>query len=202
MPNQHSLTSALFTLFYKDIMKKVKVKYKLTMQCWLSKKCPSCPELSLSHPLLIFQTLVQCYEITKRKSKIQLKNHNHGKIVYKTSSGDINNNIGFQKLSKLNQLESEILLFSSYLKLWIIYHTMRQCVTRSLFQFSRREREFLSFNLMFETRTRISFFQSRASRREREFLFSISGFETRTRIEIETILARIFENYIYCSFID
>ena len=66
-----------------------------------------------------------------------------------------------------------------------------QSVTRSLFQFSRREREFLSFNLMFETRTRISFSQSRASRREREFLFSISGFETRTRIEIKTILARI-----------
>ena len=69
--------------------------------------------------------------------------------------------------------------------------TPRQCVTRSLFQFSRREREFLSSNLMFETRTRISFSQSRASRREREFLFSISGFETRTRIEIETILAKI-----------
>ena len=78
----------------------------------------------------------------------------------------------------------------------------RQSVTRSLFQFSRREREFHSFNLMFETRTRISFSQSRASRREREFLFSISGFETRTRIEIETILARIFENYIYCLFND
>ena len=69
-----------------------------------------------------------------------------------------------------------------------------QSVARSLFQFSRRDREFLSFNLMFETRTRISFSQSRASRRVREFLFSISGFETRTRIEIMTILARIFEN--------
>ena len=79
---------------------------------------------------------------------------------------------------------------------------MIQGVTRSLFQFSRREREFLSFNLMFETRTRISFSQSRASRREREFLFSISDIETRTGIEIETILARIFGNYIYCLFID
>ena len=39
----------------------------------------------------------------------------------------------------------------------------RQGVTRSLFQFSRREREFFSFNLMFETRTRISFSQSRFS---------------------------------------
>ena len=81
-------------------------------------------------------------------------------------------------------------------------HTQNQSVTRSLFQFSRREREFLSFNLMFETGTRISFSQSRASRREREFLLSISDIETRTRIEIETILARIFGNYIYCLFID
>ena len=72
-----------------------------------------------------------------------------------------------------------------------------QDVTRSLFQLSRRERECLSFNLMFETRTRISFSQSRASRREREFLFSISGFETRTRIKIGTILARIFVNFIF-----
>ena len=78
----------------------------------------------------------------------------------------------------------------------------RQGVTRSLFQFSRRDREFLSFNLMFETRMRISFSQSRASRREREFLFSILGFETRTRIEIDTILGRIFWIYIYCLFID
>ena len=77
-----------------------------------------------------------------------------------------------------------------------------QCVTRSLFQFSRQEREFLSFNLMFETRMRISFSQSRASRRERELICSISGFETRTRIEIKTILTRIFGNYIYCLFID
>ena len=73
---------------------------------------------------------------------------------------------------------------------------------RSLFQFSRRERVFLSFNLMFETGTRISFPQSHASRREREFHFSILGFDTRTRIENETILARIFGNYIYCLFID
>ena len=76
----------------------------------------------------------------------------------------------------------------------------RQSVTRSLFQISRRTREFLSFNLMFETRTRISFSQSRAS--GREFLFSISDIETRTRIELETILARIFGNYIFCLFID
>ena len=40
------------------------------------------------------------------------------------------------------------------------------------------------------------------SRQEREFHLSISGFETRTRIEIETILARIFGNSIYCLFID
>ena len=55
---------------------------------------------------------------------------------------------------------------------------------------------------MFETGTRISFSQSCASRREREFLLAISDIETRTRIEIETILARIFENYIYCLFND
>ena len=73
-----------------------------------------------------------------------------------------------------------------------------QGVTRSLFQFSRRKWEFLSFNLMIETRMRISFSQSRASRREREFRFPISGFETRTRIEIKTILARSFGNYFYC----
>ena len=79
---------------------------------------------------------------------------------------------------------------------------IKQSVTRSLFQFSRREREFLHFNLMFETGTRISFSQSRASRREREFHFPISRIETRTKIEIETILARIFRNSINCLFID
>ena len=77
--------------------------------------------------------------------------------------------------------------------------------TRIAFFWSRvrdeNENFFLSFSC-FETRTRISFSQSRASRREREFLFSISDIETRTRIEIETILARIFGNYIYCLFID
>ena len=59
-----------------------------------------------------------------------------------------------------------------------------QCPARGLFQLSRRDREYLSFNLVlrdgienfflsvscFETRSRFSFFQSRASRREREFL--------------------------------
>ena len=77
--------------------------------------------------------------------------------------------------------------------------------TRIAFFWSRvrdeNENFFLSFSC-FETRTRISFSQSRASRREREFLFSISDIETRTGIEIETILARIFGNYIYCLFID
>ena len=54
-----------------------------------------------------------------------------------------------------------------------------------------------------ETGTRIPFFQSHVrDENENLFFFSISGFETRTRIEIETILARIFENYIYRSFID
>ena len=59
----------------------------------------------------------------------------------------------------------------------------------------RRDREFLSSSLMlrdeieifflsiscFETRSRISFFQSRASRRAWEFFHLISGFETRAR---------------------
>ena len=54
---------------------------------------------------------------------------------------------------------------------------------------SRREPELLSFNLVLLDENE-------------NFFFSISGFETRTRIEIETILARIFKNYIYCSFID
>ena len=57
---------------------------------------------------------------------------------------------------------SDLYLISCFCFVW----SSVQCVTKSLFQFSRRE--FLSFNLMFETRTRISFFQSRASRRERE----------------------------------
>ena len=81
---------------------------------------------------------------------------------------------------------------------------MRQGVTRSLFQFLRRKQDFLSFNLMYETRRGIVFSQSRASRQEREFLFSISGFEARTRIEIETILARIFgkKTFIDCLLTD
>ena len=54
-----------------------------------------------------------------------------------------------------------------------------------------QEREFLSFNLLFETRTRIFLTQFRASRREPEFVFvfSISGFETRKGTQIGTILA-------------
>ena len=52
---------------------------------------------------------------------------------------------------------------------------------------SRWEREFIFLNLVL---------------RDENFIFLISGFETRTRIEIETILARIFGNYIVCFFID
>ena len=55
-----------------------------------------------------------------------------------------------------------------------------QCLTISLVQLSRREREFLPFSLVFETRMRISFFQSRVSRKERKLLsFNL---ETRTGI--------------------
>ena len=71
-----------------------------------------------------------------------------------------------------------------------------QCPTRALFQLSRRDREYLSFNLVSETGSRISFFRSHASRRDRDFLsfnlvlrdehenffLSISCFETSTRI--------------------
>ena len=71
-----------------------------------------------------------------------------------------------------------------------------QCPTRALFQLSRRDREYLSFNLVSETGSRISFFQSHASRRDRDFLsfnlvlrdeienfsLSISCFETSMRI--------------------
>ena len=77
---------------------------------------------------------------------------------------------------------------------------------------SRREREFLFLNLVFRDKNN-NFFQSHALNKNfflsgpcfetRMGIFhSIPGFETRTRIEIETILARIFENYIYRSFID
>ena len=43
-----------------------------------------------------------------------------------------------------------------------------QCVTRSLFQFLRREREFLSFNLVLRDENENFFFQSQASRQEQE----------------------------------
>ena len=49
---------------------------------------------------------------------------------------------------------------------------------RSLFGFSRREREFLS---------RVSNFFSSASTRERKFVHAISVFDKRTRIKIRTI---------------
>ena len=96
------------------------------------------------------------------------------------------------------------------------FSSSSQSIARGLFQLSRRDPELLPFSLMlrdeienfflsvscFETRSRISSFQSHASREERDYLLSISDIETRTRIEIETILARIFENYIYCLFND
>ena len=44
----------------------------------------------------------------------------------------------------------------------------KQCVTRSLFQFSRREREFLFLNLVLQDENENFIFQSQASRRERE----------------------------------
>ena len=71
-----------------------------------------------------------------------------------------------------------------------------QWSARVVFSISRREWEFLRFNLVhrdetenswhllsgFETRPRKNLLQSRASRRDRDLLSSFSGFETRTRI--------------------
>ena len=71
-------------------------------------------------------------------------------------------------------------------------------VSESVFSISRREWEFLLFNLVhrdetenswhllsgFETRPRKNFLQSQASRRDRDLLSSLSGFETRTRIPL------------------
>ena len=73
-----------------------------------------------------------------------------------------------------------------------------QWSARVVFSISRREWEFLRFNLVhrdetenswhllsgFETRPRKNFLQSRASRRDRDLLSSLSGFETRTRIPL------------------
>ena len=89
-------------------------------------------------------------------------------------------------LSKFGKFSLKIggeIIFQSWLLLTPFFNlTIVQCVTRSLFQFSRREREFLSFNLMFETGTRISLFQSHVRDGNENFFFSISCFETRTRI--------------------
>ena len=73
----------------------------------------------------------------------------------------------------------------------------KQSIARSIFQLSRRDREFLPFSLMlrdeienfclsvscFETRSRISSLQSHASRRDREFLSF--GLVLRDEIEIQ-----------------
>ena len=74
----------------------------------------------------------------------------------------------------------------------------RQWSARVVFSISRREREFLRFNLVhrdetenswhllssFETRPRKNFLQSRASRQDRDLLSSLSDLETRTRIPL------------------
>ena len=70
--------------------------------------------------------------------------------------------------------------------LWTVFpinlSTGHGMMTRSLFQLSRWEREFLFFDLMF---------------RDKNFFLSILGFDTRRRIEIKTISARMFENAIF-----
>ena len=86
---------------------------------------------------------------------------------------------------------SQASLFASF-KSWY------QRSTRVTFSTSRREWEFLLFNIAhrdqtrlfwhlisgFETRPRKKFLQSRASRRDRDLLSSLSDFETRTRIPL------------------
>ena len=83
----------------------------------------------------------------------------------------------------------------------LYYYHIRphQCVTRSLFQFSRREREFLSFNLVLRDENENLFFQSQASRREREsrmrqFLREFSGI-----IFIACLLIDIFKKRLLIS---
>ena len=76
-----------------------------------------------------------------------------------------------------------------YATLWTVFpinlSTGHGMMTRSLFQLSRWEREFLFFDLMF---------------RDKNFFLSILGFDTRRRIEIKTISARMFENAIFACF--
>ena len=76
--------------------------------------------------------------------------------------------------------------------------SLMQWSARVVFSISRREWEFLWFNLVhrdetesswhllsgFETRPRKNFLQSRASRQVRDLLSSLSDFETRTRIPL------------------
>ena len=91
---------------------------------------------------------------------------------------------------------------------------VHQCPTRALFQLSRRDREYLSFNLVSETGSRISFFRSHASRRDRDFLsfnlvlrdkhenffLSISCFEMSTRIFPPNLRLRD-ESEKFCHFV-
>ena len=79
----------------------------------------------------------------------------------------------------------------------------RTRISRIQSRTSRREREFLSHNLMLRDKTENNFLQSQASRRDRDLFFLISDYETRTRLgpreKINLILTRIFEidNYRY-----
>ena len=79
----------------------------------------------------------------------------------------------------------------------------RTRISRIQSRTSRREREFLSPNLMLRDKTENNFLQSQASRRDRDLFFLISDYETRTRLgpreKINLILTRIFEidNYRY-----
>ena len=97
-----------------------------------------------------------------------------------------------QRVSKL------IDIFDILTILWRCADCAHQWSARVVFSISRREWEFLRFNLVhrdetenswhllsgFETRPRKNFLQSRASRRDRDLLSSLSGIETRTRIPL------------------
>ena len=69
-------------------------------------------------------------------------------------------------------------------------------MTRSLFQLSRREQEFLSFNFIFQDENENFFLSISSSERRAKLSFFNLRLRDENEIEIKTILARIFENYI------
>ena len=98
---------------------------------------------------------------------------------------------------KLSKVDVQFPLILTLTTKKMVLVTLKQSIARSIFQLSRRDREFLPFSLMlrdeienfclsvscFETRSRISSLQSHASRRDREFLSF--GLVLRDEIEIQ-----------------